>query len=79
MVIQFAKWGNSLALRIPAAFARDIGASEGGCADISMEDGKLIVTPVDFPMYDLDELLAGMPKEKQDETSWGESVGNEFW
>ena len=29
MELQFNRWGNSLALRLPAALARDIGVNEG--------------------------------------------------
>jgi antitoxin MazE len=29
MELQISKWGNSLALRLPAALAKDIGVSEG--------------------------------------------------
>lgn len=80
MVVQFAKWGNSIAVRIPAAFIKDIGASEGQCADLSLQDGKLVITPVEGPVYDLDELLAAWPEgEHDEETDWGPPVGNEVW
>jgi antitoxin MazE len=79
MVVQFAKWGNSLALRIPMAFAKDIGAVEGRCADISLQSGKLVITPVECPVYDLSELLAGVTDENMHgETSTAFAVGNEF-
>jgi antitoxin MazE len=79
MVVQFAKWGNSIALRIPMAYAKDIGAAEGGYVDISLRDGKLIVTPVEAPVYDLSELVAGITDENLHvETSTASAVGNEF-
>ena len=79
MVVQFARWGNSIALRIPMAFAKDIGAAEGRCADISLRDGKLIITPVECPSYDLSELVAGISDENLHvETSTASGVGNEF-
>jgi antitoxin MazE len=78
MVVQFARWGNSIALRIPMAYAKDIGAAEGRCADISLRDGKLIITPVECPVYDLSELVAGITDENLHvETSTGSAVGNE--
>jgi antitoxin MazE len=36
MKVEFVKWGNSLALRVPKAFAQDLGASVGN-------DGKLVI------------------------------------
>jgi antitoxin MazE len=80
MVVQFAKWGNSIALRIPAAFVKDIGAAEGKCADISVRDGKLVVVPVEGPVYDLDELLSQITDENiyEEISAGGVAVGNEF-
>ncbi len=79
MVVQFAKWGNSIALRIPSAYARDLGVVEGKSANIAVLDGKLVVTPIDAPVYDLDALLAGVTDEnRHGETSAGSAVGNEF-
>ena len=79
MVIQFARWGNSLALRIPAAYAKDIGAAEGRFADISLLDGKLVVTPVATPVYDISELVAGITDENlHGETQTASALGNEF-
>jgi antitoxin MazE len=79
MVVQFARWGNSLALRIPAAYAKDIGAAEGKCADISSQDGQLIITPVPGPMYDFETLIAGITEENMHgEVDTGPAVGNEF-
>lgn len=79
MVVQFARWGHSLALRIPAAFARDIGASEGRAADITVQNGKLVVTPVETPAYDLAELVARITDEnRHGEIIATAAVGNEF-
>jgi antitoxin MazE len=79
MVVQFAKWGNSVALRIPNAFARDIGAIEGKTADITVQNGKLVVTPVDGPVYDLSVLVAGITEEnRHGEVEGHNAVGEEF-
>lgn len=64
MLVQFAKWGNSIALRIPSHALRELGAAEGMTADLSVESGKLIVKPIyQQPRYSLDELLAGITEE----------------
>jgi len=43
MQTKFVKWGNSLALRIPSAFAKEIGAVKGTPADMTVKDGALVV------------------------------------
>jgi antitoxin MazE len=80
MIVQFARWGNSVALRIPNAFAREIHATEGTTADLSIQNGKLVIAPVaDVPAYDLADLLSGMTNENlHGETDSGVAVGNEF-
>jgi antitoxin MazE len=80
MVVQFSRWGNSLALRIPNALARELDVTEGKRADVQLRDGSLIVTPVDVvPTYDVNELIAAItPENLHDECDTGEPVGNEF-
>ncbi|NBJ13811.1 AbrB/MazE/SpoVT family DNA-binding domain-containing protein [Microvirga arsenatis] len=80
MRVHFAQWGNSLALRIPHAFAQELDAAPGRPAEVTILDGRLIVAPVqDVPVYSLDELLAGMTEDNlHGEVSMGAAVGNEF-
>lgn len=80
MIAAVAKWGNSLALRIPSAFAREIDVREGVSVDISVADGALVVRPVDEShVYDLEDLLCGITEEnRHHEVSSGHTVGNEF-
>ena len=79
MITSVAKWGNSLALRIPTAFAREISVREGISVDISVTNGALLVRPVeDAHIYDLDALLGGITEEnRHGEIATGKSVGNE--
>lgn len=80
MIANVAKWGNSLALRIPTAFAREISVREGVFVDISVTNGALVVRPVEEQhVYDLDTLLCGITEDNlHGETSTGSAVGNEF-
>ena len=72
------KWGNSLALRIPKAYADQMGLYTNSSVRIFVEDDRLIIEPVRRPH--LDELLAHVtPENIHDETNWGDSVGNEGW
>ena len=74
----FSKWGNSVALRIPAAFAKELDVSDGSAAEITVKDGSLIVTPVSRLAYSLDQLLEGMTAENMyGEIGTGGPVGNE--
>ena len=80
MNAHFSKWGNSIALRIPAAFAKELDISEGKAAEITVKNGCLVVTPVPGPVYTLDQLLDGMTTENMyGEISTGDAVGNEVW
>jgi antitoxin MazE len=80
MIANVAKWGNSLALRIPTAFAREIYVSEGVSVEMSVSNGALVVRPVEEShVYDLESLLSGITGDNlHGETSTGRSVGNEF-
>ncbi len=80
MIGAVAKWGNSLALRIPSAFAREIGLVDGAAVDISVADGAVVIRPAVEPSeYDLDALLGGVNEGNlHAETSTGRAVGNEI-
>ncbi|HML06969.1 MAG TPA: AbrB/MazE/SpoVT family DNA-binding domain-containing protein [Xanthobacteraceae bacterium] len=84
MKVEFLKWGNSLALRVPKPFAQEIGASVGKAANMEVHDGKLIVE-VAKPRrrkrrYRLEQLVAGIrPENRHSELEWGPPVGNEVW
>ena len=74
------KWGNSLALRIPKAFVDEIAIAPNAPVNISVNEGKLIVTPIPEPEMTLDELLAGVTDENlHHEIDAGPPVGNEVW
>jgi antitoxin MazE len=79
MNARFSKWGNSLALRIPAAFAQEVSVGEGSIADLSVENGCLIVRPLTEPIYDITELV-GLIRESNlhGEIETGSAVGGEF-
>ncbi len=82
MRAQLKKWGNSLALRIPAGLLAELNLSENSTVDLRVEDGKIIITamPKRKWKYSLEELLAGVSEENlHQETNWGNSVGEELW
>ena len=74
-----AKWGNSLAIRIPKNIADKINLKEGTAISIDVNDNNIVITPTK-PKYSLEELLAGASSEDFDgEYDWGEPVGEEVW
>lgn len=79
MHAQVGKWGNSLAVRIPGPFAKDLDLKEGTELDVSLVDGGLLLRPR-RQGYGLKELLAQItPENLHGETDWGPPVGRESW
>jgi antitoxin MazE len=80
MRAQVQKWGNSLALRIPRSFAVESAIEQGTEVDLSLEEGRLVITPVEEPTYTLDALMAGVtPDNLHDEVDTGPPAGKEAW
>ena len=80
MVVQFSKWGNSLAVRLPNSLVKELFLSEGSKAELLAENGRLVLTPVrNTPSFVLEDLLAGITEENlHTEIKTGRAVGNEF-
>lgn len=80
MAATVAKWGNSLAIRIPQNLAKEIQLAEGAEIDISVVDGTLVIKPRSRKRYSLDELIEGItPENLHAEIDSGIVVGNEVW
>jgi antitoxin component of MazEF toxin-antitoxin module len=82
---EIKKWGNSAALRLPAATLAKAGLEVSSPVDIEATEGKLVVSAVAVPRYGLDELLAQCSSAKMalsdEDRHWlgSESIGREFW
>jgi len=77
---QVQKWGNSLAIRIPKAFARDLGIERDRAVELTVEDGALVLRPTAIPKYELSQLLEHVTESNlHSETSWGAPGGLEAW
>ncbi len=80
MITRLQKWGNSLSIRIPKPFAAQLGLEENMALEISIESGRLIVTPSPAVKYSLDELLSNITAENlHSEIPTGDAVGKETW
>lgn len=80
MLTKVQKWGNSLALRIPKAFALDAQIENDSIVEVSLVDGQIVIKLVATPSWSLDQLLAGITVNNlHHETDTGDAVGNEIW
>lgn len=81
MKARIQKWGNSLAVRIPKAFAAELGLEADTSIELSVRDDRLVIErDDDLPEISLDELLAGVTDENiHEEIRTGPAVGNEVW
>jgi antitoxin MazE len=77
MQIQFAKWGNSLGLRLPRALAEQIGLFAGQTVNIVVDGPRLIIEPISSA-FSLQDLLVNMtPDAMRAAFDWGEDAGRE--
>ena len=77
---QVARWGNSLAVRIPRAIVKDAGLSEGDRVSLDLSADGSIVLRSSRRKYSLAELVAGIAKKNRHrETNWGSAQGKESW
>lgn len=80
MQARIQKWGNSLAVRIPKSFALQSHLDQNSMVEMSLEDGKIILLPVEQPEMTLAQLLAGVTEENRHaEVEMGTSIGQEKW
>jgi len=80
MQTQIKKWGNSLALRIPKSFVLDANLKLNELVDLSIDNEKIIITPVVEKEYSLDKLLEGVSESNlHGEFNTGVPVGKEIW
>ena len=76
---KIAKWGNSLAVRVPKRVAEGAGLSEGDAVDLTSQPGSIAVSAVsDIP--ELDELLDRItPENLHAAVDTGAARGGEVW
>jgi len=70
-------WGNSLAIRIPKAFAMEIGLNAGKSVNLSLEENGLRIASSENDLYTL--LRHVTPENLHRESSTGSVTGREVW
>ena len=79
MLTKVQKWGNSLAIRIPRAFAEQLMVQQDSEVDLSLDGDRLVIKPR-RPKQSLSALLAQVTDENiHAEVSTGEPTGREVW
>ncbi len=82
MTLKVQKWGNSLAIRIPSAMAKEARLRHGTTVELSDENGGLVLRrKTRMPKYFLKELVDGItPENMHPYIDDGGPVGKErFW
>jgi len=74
------KWGNSAAVRIPAAVMEAIQLDVDEPVDVREEAGRIVIEPVRQRVYDLNALLKRITaKNLHEGVDFGAPVGKEAW
>jgi antitoxin MazE len=80
MKARIQRWGNSLAVRIPKSFAKEVGLEQDSPVDLRLSDGKLVLEPSTAPAPTLDELLSRVRESNlHAEVDTGPAQGREAW
>jgi antitoxin MazE len=79
MQTAIAKWGNSLAVRLPRYAVEGANLKEGATVDVEVQDGTLVLRPT-RKKYKLADLLENhKPDQSHKEVDWGPKQGEEEW
>lgn len=80
MTSKVQKWGNSLALRIPKSFAKDIHLENETVVNITIFEGKLVIEPSSKSKYSLSGLLRDISDGNLHAAAdTGRPQGREIW
>jgi len=79
MLTTVARWGNSLAIRLPKNAVAQCGLHEGDAVKIDVDErGQLVVRPAGERLT-LAQLVAGITPENRHEESFPDTIGREIW
>lgn len=76
------RWGNSLAVRIPASIAEECALVEGAAVDVHADEGRIMLVPEarGRRAYTLEGLVAGISRRnRHPAVASGRRVGREAW
>jgi antitoxin MazE len=74
------KWGNSAAVRIPAAVMEAAELAVNEPVEVREQEGRVVLEPVRRKSYDLRKLIAGINDDNLHEpVDFGQAEGKEVW
>lgn len=81
MTAVISKWGNSQGLRFPKDIMKTLHLSVGDKVNIFVQNNKAIIEPIkkEKIKYDINELVAKIPKDYQAKEEIISSLGREEW
>lgn len=80
MKTRVQRWGNSLAVRIPKAYAAEVGLDDGSPVELRVDRGKIVLELAAPPAPKLEDLLSKVRKSNlHGEVDTGQPVGREVW
>ena len=79
MLTTVQRWGNSLAIRIPKPFALETDLQENSEVDITLDGGRIVVSPVQKELRLAELVKAITPGNVHGEIDWGMKAGGEAW
>jgi antitoxin MazE len=80
MKTQIARWGNSIAVRIPKTVAEAAKLRAGDHLEMAVEDSGVVRMRKKQGKLSLKDLIRGITaKNLHTETDWGEPQGKELW
>ena len=79
MQVEVVKWGNSSAVRLPAAVLKEVHVSLGERLELKIEEGRIVLAPAQRE-YRLEDMVAGINKRnRHSAVDFGAPVGREAW
>jgi antitoxin MazE len=79
-LLDIKNWGNSLGVRLPAAVARAAHLKADQRVRMTVEDGRVVITPLgDKPLSLAERLALFDPQTHGGEAMATEQVGKEVW
>lgn len=79
MQVEIVKWGNSSAVRLPAAAMRDLHIALGDRLELETVDGNIVLKPSP-KTYSLQDMLTQInDQNKHALVDFGAPVGREVW
>lgn len=79
-ILDIKHWGNNLGVRLPAAVAREAHLHADQRVRVSVEDGRVVITPMSAAPLTLEQRLDSFdPARHGGEAMPGNPVGAEQW